>query len=106
MVIYKEGPPYYHSLFSLTVIPIEGKNVSTNSSSVDWQQICAKVRVCRAVHKEPTLCYVILPENIDDMSTSLPNLIEKVSIQCVHVERWPANKVSESNVEGDNDSDQ
>lgn len=105
MVIYKEGPPYYHSLFSLTVIPIQGKNHANISPAIDWQQICGKVRVCRAVHKEPTLCYVILPDDIDDITNTLPNLIEKVSIQCIHLERWPANKLSESNVDGDNDSD-
>lgn len=102
LVIYKEGPPFYHSLFSITVITVR-KN--SPALALDWNQICGKVRVSRAVHKEPTLCYVIFPQDLADSQLALPSVIERISIQCLHLERWPVYRNSESNIEGDDDSD-
>lgn len=87
-VLYKEGPPFYHALFSITIIRVKG---TSREPTLNWQHLSGLQRMSHGVHKEPVLCHVIIPDELAEDSFRNVAVIQKMQVHCVHVDRWIPN---------------
>lgn len=84
-LVYKEGPPFYHALFSVIV-----------SHSIDdqlecdfkWNEISALTRVTQNSAKQLLRCIVTIPKSVTDLVVNGPECITGFSIDLVHINRW------------------
>lgn len=78
-VAYKEGPAFYHSLFSIVVYSLKSdEEIRTKYPSRDWLFLSSWVRVTESVGKNPVLCLIHIPNdsNFDD-----PRVIKSFEIE-------------------------
>ncbi|RWS07752.1 tRNA-splicing endonuclease subunit Sen2-like protein [Dinothrombium tinctorium] len=92
-VLYKEGPPFYHSLFSVKIIK---QLDNERQTALSWQYLVGFHRASQCVAKEPMLCYVFIPKNLDPQCYKSPKVIESFKIQTCLIERFVPSKKREN----------
>lgn len=86
LLLYKEGPPYYHSLLSVTVIKHSQKDQV--NSQLTWPYALSLNRVTQGVSKKVILCYVIIPDFLTAEQFKSPKVIQEFEVQTLLMERW------------------
>ncbi|RWS31533.1 tRNA-splicing endonuclease subunit Sen2-like protein [Leptotrombidium deliense] len=90
-LLYKEGPPFYHSLFSVTVVRKSNES-NKCKPELSWKYLLGFNRVTNCVAKQSMLCFVLIPDDLSDQCWKHPSVIEKFKIQTVAMERWVASE--------------
>ncbi|XP_013418344.1 tRNA-splicing endonuclease subunit Sen2 [Lingula anatina] len=88
-ILYKQGPPFYHSSYSVVVLPVKEENLE-QEKLLSWTSLAGMNRVTEQVSKEVLLCYVIRPRGVTDEDLSSPACVPKFKIMEVIIERWVA----------------
>ena len=89
-LLYKEGPPFYHALYSVVVT---SKIQDQPSRQFHWNEISGLTRVSQNAHKELLLCVVTIPKALSMTEiTSSPECIQHFNIDLLHVNRWNSSK--------------
>jgi len=96
-VIYKQGPVFYHSDFSVIVFtsyetPGRGEVPHEIGSSphtpFNWQLLSNLNRVSGQVVKDILLLYVIVPDNITLADCATPDVLKRFTIREMPLRRW------------------
>lgn len=80
-VLYQSGPSYKHAEYSVIILPIYQDKIPTKKS---WDWLLRLNRICTQVKKTLILCYVHVPNNIQN--------INEYSIRQVIYKRWSPQK--------------
>lgn len=110
LMLYKEGPPFYHALLSMSIIKQRECEVGLKSSNCEpeltWQYLTGYHRLSQGVVKQPVCCYVIVPIKLEDKDfDDGPSVIEQLTIRTVLIERWMPGAEMNSKPVGDDASD-
>lgn len=88
-LLYKEGPPFYHALYSVVIRYISGNQ---KHQEFNLNELSSLIRVSKNSRKELLLCTVNIPESVLDKVTLNPSCIRDFQIDLVHLNRWNAVK--------------
>lgn len=81
-VLYKEGPEFYHSLFSVIVSTIKSnEDISAKYPDRDWLFMSSWLRVSEGVMKCPVICVVVIPVDVDHEAFKDPRVIQSYAIK-------------------------
>lgn len=81
-VLYKEGPEFYHSLFSVIVYTIKSnEDIADKHPHQDWLSMSSWIRVNEGVLKCPVMCIVVIPFDLQPKEFTDPRVIQKYSIK-------------------------
>lgn len=94
--LYKKGPPFYHSTYSVLVVAVDGKTGQETCSTFDWTSLCCLNRVTQQVSKELMICYVIKPKDLSDDDLRTPKCIPKFKVSEFIIGRWVSKKEREN----------
>ncbi|XP_014678120.1 PREDICTED: tRNA-splicing endonuclease subunit Sen2-like [Priapulus caudatus] len=88
--LYKKGPPYYHSTYSVIVKYIDGATMEHigNEQPSSWKALAALDRITQQVGKEVLFCHVIKPVGLTHEDYSSPECISSFTVQEVLLRRW------------------
>ncbi|XP_062621253.1 tRNA-splicing endonuclease subunit Sen2-like [Saccostrea cucullata] len=98
LIIYKEGPPFYHGSYSVLVKMVdENLAEEENSRTLTWTQLAGLNRLTEHVAKELMICYVIRPRHLtpSDLMSS-PKVISQFKVKEMVVSRWVSSQERES----------
>jgi tRNA-intron lyase len=109
-LLYREGPPFNHSEFAVTVFRIHQSEFDPSDTSIkpelDWQHVSAMQRMTNGVRKKAILCHVIIGNDVSDQDFSLVSVIQKLHIHCSLIHRWTTrHNHNNHNNDGDEDSE-
>lgn len=100
-LLYREGPPFAHALFSVMVRwQVEDDECTTSKSAkvpFQWNEISGLTRVSKNAHKEILICMVSIPRalmNSEEMLSG-PQCIRHFTVDCILVNRWNSSRGSE-----------
>ena len=79
-LLYKDGPPYYHSSYGVVVRSL------TTASELTWQFVVSFVRTMDSVNKGAIICEVKADQKQVDLST--PSCISSFIVEETLVRRW------------------
>jgi len=103
-VLYKKGPPFYHSSFAV-IIKVVDKDTLQESSlssrkevSSTWSSFAASLRLATSTNKQVLFCYVIIPNDIKETDLSV-EVLKKFQIQEVLASRWTTPKDHEKEMD-------
>ncbi|KAI2807767.1 tRNA-splicing endonuclease subunit Sen2 [Blomia tropicalis] len=88
-LLYKEGPPFYHALYSVILVHQIGFNEQPNKR-FKWNEVSGLTRVSKNARKKFVICTVTIPGNIE--SSNDPRSIKEYQIELMHVNRWNSNR--------------
>ncbi|XP_074594079.1 tRNA splicing endonuclease subunit 2 [Brevipalpus obovatus] len=89
-VAYKEGPAFFHSLFSIVVYSLKfNEHIKSKYPSRDWLFLSSWVRVTESVGKNPVLCLIHIPEDCDFDD---PQVIKSFEIEIIALKRFEAGR--------------
>lgn len=97
-LLYSEGPPFSHALYSVMVRwQVEDDNTSSSQSQrvpFQWNEVSGLTRVSKNAHKELLICMVSIPRALLDSEelTSGPQCISHFTVDCILVNRWNSSK--------------
>lgn len=90
-VIYKEGPAFYHSTYSVLVKRVSSDCLTERHQGIGrtttWTSLSAINRVTEQVAKNLMFCYVIEPNDLTDVEILSPASISRFRVQEVVVKR-------------------
>ncbi|KAI1294173.1 tRNA-splicing endonuclease subunit Sen2 [Halotydeus destructor] len=110
LMLYKEGPPFYHALFSVTVVKTIPGQTSIDPQLVveprlSWPYLIGYHRLSRGVLKQPVICYVNIPLLVSAEDYKKPTVIEKMNVQLVLLERWQPGSERDRSRKGGNEGE-
>ncbi|XP_062842436.1 tRNA-splicing endonuclease subunit Sen2 [Trichomycterus rosablanca] len=85
-VLYWKGPPFYHASYSVAVERVNESYQGAGLRPFSWRSLAALSRTTANVSKELMLCYVIVPSDVQPLSS--PELLRQVKVQEIIVSRW------------------
>lgn len=100
-LLYSEGPPFAHALYSVMVRwQVEDDSTSSSESQkvpFQWNEVSGLTRVSKNAHKELLICMVSIPRALVDSEavTSGPQCIRHFTVDCILVNRWNSSKGGE-----------
>ncbi|KAK2144846.1 hypothetical protein LSH36_725g00036 [Paralvinella palmiformis] len=90
-VLYKQGPAFYHSTYSVLVRHLSGDRLMERhqgmARTTTWTSLSALNRITEQVSKDLMICYVMEPEDITTNEIMSPDCISRYRIQEVVVKR-------------------
>ncbi|XP_077458036.1 tRNA-splicing endonuclease subunit Sen2 [Stigmatopora argus] len=92
MVLYRKGPPFYHSSYSVVVEKVDERFEGSVLRPFSWRSLAALSRITAAVSKELLLCYVVRPADLTDAQLDSPACLSRLKVQEVLVSRWVSSK--------------
>lgn len=96
--LYKDGPPYFHSSYSVLVLPVM-ESLTPDSlfptQSLTWTSVIGLSRIVEHTVKETVLCYVVRPEEVGMDEMKLPSCISKFQVQEILLRRWVSSQERE-----------
>ncbi|XP_077582512.1 tRNA-splicing endonuclease subunit Sen2 [Stigmatopora nigra] len=92
MVLYRKGPPFYHSSYSVVVEKVDERFEGSALRPFSWRSLAALSRITAAVSKELLLCYVVRPADLTDAQLDSPECLSRLKVQEVLVGRWVSSK--------------
>ncbi|CAH1773641.1 unnamed protein product [Owenia fusiformis] len=100
-VVYKQGPPFYHSSYSVLVRLVDGVSFRDDTQyekrPLSWTTIAGMHRITEQVSKEVMFCYVIKPPGVSDQDlTSSPAYIPQFKVQETIFRRWKSSAEREN----------
>ncbi|XP_054710610.1 tRNA-splicing endonuclease subunit Sen2-like isoform X1 [Uloborus diversus] len=91
-VLYKDGPPFYHSTYAVIVKSLKEQNykeINTGGKQpLTWSALAAINRVCSHSGKGLMFLYVIKPSTMSENKISTPFCISEYKIEEVLIKRW------------------
>ncbi|XP_053203818.1 tRNA-splicing endonuclease subunit Sen2-like [Panonychus citri] len=91
--LYKDGPAYYHALFSVIVFTLRtDQSIGDKYPSRDWQFHVGLNRLSEAVRKQVVQCFVIVPQQLTDVQLSDPRVITTFEIRTTLLRRFKASQ--------------
>ncbi|CAG5124479.1 unnamed protein product [Candidula unifasciata] len=105
LVLYREGPPFYHGSYSVVVIAVKDSTllpVSTrgglllDNRKLNWVSLAGLNRITEHVAKELMLCYVIWPANMTSEESLSPDCISRFKVKELVVSRWVSSQEREN----------
>ncbi|KAK3088545.1 hypothetical protein FSP39_020418 [Pinctada imbricata] len=98
-VIYKEGPAFYHSSYSVILRMVDSETLTTCTGypqrDLDWTRLSGLSRVTEHVAKELLICYVLKPSSLSEEEILLPSCISKFKVKEHVVTRWVSSQERE-----------
>ncbi|XP_074642571.1 uncharacterized protein LOC141899873 isoform X2 [Tubulanus polymorphus] len=91
-VVYKQGPPFYHSSFSVKVLMVSEDSLLPDqyspNSILTWTSLSGFDRLTEHVAKDVMLCYVIRPSHLTEDHLKSPKCISGFKIKEYLLKRW------------------
>ena len=101
-LLYKEGPSFYHSTYTVIVSLVEDSEAGLESvsghpqSGLTWREVIALDRVNKAAGKEMIVCFVVKPPSLSQQDMKLPGCVDSLQVREVFVKRWVPEKEREN----------
>nr|XP_061813433.1 tRNA-splicing endonuclease subunit Sen2-like [Nerophis lumbriciformis] len=92
MVLYRKGPPFYHSSYSVVVEKADERFEGSTLRPFSWRSLATLSRITATVSKELLLCYVVHPVDLTEAELASPECLSRLKIQEVVVSRWVSSK--------------
>ena len=90
-VVYKQGPAFYHSTYSVMVRRVSEKDLRERREEITreytWTSLAAINRITEQVSKDLMLCYVIEPDVVKTEHTQSPACVKHFKVQEIVVKR-------------------
>ncbi|KAG8181814.1 hypothetical protein JTE90_001469 [Oedothorax gibbosus] len=89
-VLYKDGPPFYHSTYSVIVKAVkeQGLREERGQRQFTWGSLLALNRVTNTVGKGLMFLYVIKPHQVSEQKIITPFCISQYKVEEVLMKRW------------------
>ena len=98
-LLYKDGPPFYHSTYAVVVTLIEQRVEPSLESlckppttGLTWREVISLNRVNEAAGKELIICYVVKPPSLSQGQFKLSTCLASLQVYEVFVKRWVPEK--------------
>ncbi|GBL88196.1 tRNA-splicing endonuclease subunit Sen2 [Araneus ventricosus] len=98
LVLYKDGPPFYHATYSVIVRALkENLRDVRGNRELTWASLAALNRVNNTAGKGLLILYVIKPNSLTESVHSTPLCISQFKLEEVLYKRWVAAENREEN---------
>ncbi|XP_070533775.1 tRNA-splicing endonuclease subunit Sen2-like [Ptychodera flava] len=90
-IVYKQGPPFYHSTYSVLVSMVDEATLlpcGPEERPLSWPVISGMNRVTEHAAKALLFCYVLKPPNMTDQEMLSPQCLQRFKVQEMLMRRW------------------
>lgn len=96
-LIYKHGPPYYHSNAAILIRMTDAatEEAVDSTSAFTWQYLAGVHRINAAVSKDLILLHVLKPADVNEEAMSRPDCLHRFGVQEIALRRWIPDRVRE-----------
>eukprot|EP00062_Callorhinchus_milii_P017613 gi/632970206/ref/XP_007901521.1/ PREDICTED: tRNA-splicing endonuclease subunit Sen2 [Callorhinchus milii] len=92
LLLYRKGPPFYHSSYSVVVEMTDDTFQSPALRPFTWKSLAGLNRITGNVSKELMLCYLIRPSDMGEEELASPDCMRRIKVQEVIVSRWVSSR--------------